>query len=119
MIRSIPSLLLAAILCVAALPAAAAEMLSGDQIKTLVAGNTIAGAMGDTDYAEYYQADGTIKADGYTGVWTIESDAMCFQYGSDPKSCWQVGRNGDEIQWIKDGKVDGTGMVQPGNPNNY
>ena len=100
--------------------ASAAEMLTDEQIRALVAGNTVQGAMVATGaYVEFYQADGTIKGKDYTGVWGIDGDKMCFQYGSDPKSCWQVARDGDAVQWIKDGKVDGTGTVVKGNPNHF
>jgi hypothetical protein len=100
--------------------AAAADKLSGDQIRQVVVGNTVEGTMeGTGDYAEFYQADGTIKAQAYSGIWTIEGDEMCFQYGSDPKMCWEVARDGDGLQWIKGGKVEGTGKVAAGNPHQY
>lgn len=100
--------------------ATAGEALTGDQIRALVGGNTVEGAMVATGaYAEFYQVDGTIKGKDYTGAWSIDGDSMCFQYGTDPKSCLQVGREGDEVQWMKDGKVDGTGTVAPGNPNKF
>ena len=70
-------------------------------------------------YSEFYQADGTIKGKDYTGAWSIEGDAMCFQYGTDPKSCWQVLGEGNQVQWVKDGNVEGTGTVVTGNPNNF
>ena len=102
------------------LPAAAADMLTAEQIRAAIAGNTVQGSMeGSGAYAEFYQADGTIKGKDYTGVWSVEGDAMCFQYGADPKSCWQVAGEGDQVQWIKDGKVEGTGTVVAGNPNNF
>ncbi|HEX3204483.1 MAG TPA: hypothetical protein VHQ67_07015, partial [Nitrospiraceae bacterium] len=98
----------------------AAEMLTNEQIRAVVAGNTVQGAMVATGpYAEFYQADGTIKGKDYTGVWGIDGDKMCFQYGSDPQSCWNVARDGDAVQWIKDGKVEGTGTVAKGNPNKF
>jgi hypothetical protein len=109
-----------AVASVLAAPAVAADKLSGAQIQQIVAGNTVQGSMEGTGaYAEFYQKDGTIKGEGYVGAWTIEGDTMCFQYGSDPKACFAVAKEGDAIQWIKDGKVEGTGAVAPGNPNNY
>jgi hypothetical protein len=100
--------------------AQAADQLSGEQIRAAVSGNTVQGTMEDSGaYAEFYQPDGLIKGDGYTGMWGIEGDAMCFQYGDDPKACWQVVKDGDMIQWLKDGKIEGTGTVAPGNPNNF
>jgi hypothetical protein len=101
-------------------PAPAADKLNGEQIRTAISGNTVQGTMeGSGAYAEFYQNDGMIKGDGYTGVWAIEGDAMCFQYGSDPKSCFEAAKDGDLIQWLKDGKIEGNGTVAPGNPNNF
>lgn len=98
----------------------AGDALKGDQIRTLVSGNTVQGAMeGAGAYAEFYADDGTIKAKDYTGIWTIDGDSMCLQYGDDPMACWQVAKEGDQIQWVKEGKIDGTGTVVAGNPNNF
>lgn len=109
-----------AIIALALVPARAADKLSGEQIRAALSGNTVQGTMeGSGAYAEFYQNDGMIRADGYTGVWAIEGDAMCFQYGSDPKSCFEVVKDGDLIQWLKDGKIEGTGTLAPDNPNNY
>jgi hypothetical protein len=100
--------------------ALAGEILTGDQITQLLSGKTVTGAMeSGGDYAEFYQADGTIKGKDYTGSWSVEGDSMCFQYGSDPKDCWQVGADGDNVEWIKDGMVEGTGLIVDGNPNNF
>jgi hypothetical protein len=110
----------AAMIVLAFVPARSADKLNGEQIRAAISGNTVQGMMeGSGAYAEFYQNDGMIKADGYTGVWAIEGDAMCFQYGSDPKSCFEVVKDGDLIQWIKDGKIEGTGTLAPNNPNNY
>ena len=100
--------------------ASAADMLTGDQIRGLVSGNTVQGNMeAGGAYTEFYAEDGTIKGKDYTGAWNIDGDSMCFQYGSDPVACWQVAKEGDQVQWIKEGKVDGTGTVVSGNPNNF
>jgi len=98
----------------------AEDMLTGDQIRELVSGNTIAGAMLESGaYAEFYQEDGTIRGDGYTGMWSIDGDTMCFQYGEDPASCWNVSQDGETIQWVQDGAVAGDGMVAEGNTNGF
>jgi hypothetical protein len=112
--------LLAALLAVGSPPSRAADMMTGSEIKTMVAGNTVTGAMVESgNYAEFYQADGIIKGNGYTGLWTVSADSMCFRYGNDPEKCLQVGKIGDQIQWFKGHRVDGTGMLVLGNPNNY
>ena len=118
--KIVRSVCTAAAIALASVPAAAADKLNGDQIRAAISGNTVQGTMeGSGAYAEFYQNDGMIKADGYTGVWAIEGNAMCFQYGSDPKACWEVVKDGDVIQWLKDGKIEGTGTLAPGNPNNF
>jgi len=112
--------LLAAMSLAGAAPSYAEDEMTGSEIKTLVSGNTVTGAMVESgSYTEFYQADGIIKGKGYTGAWTVSSDSMCFQYGSDPKKCRQVRKAGDEIQWLNGRRIDGTGMILPGNPNNY
>ena len=98
----------------------AEDVATGDQIKSAIAGNTVQGSMVSSGmYTEFYAADGTIKGKDYSGKWTIENNTMCFQYGTDPASCFSVSLKGDQVTWIKDGKPDGTGTVVPGNPNNF
>ncbi len=117
--------LLAGLFAVAVLGTAgfamAGDPLSGDKIKSMMSDTTVEGKMSDgTAYSEFYQADGAIKGKDYKGQWTVEADAMCFVYGADPKKmCFQVGQNANGIDWLKDGKVDGTGAVSKGNINNY
>jgi len=100
--------------------ATADEALSGASLRALIVGNTVQGTMETSGgYAEFYRPDGTIKAATYSGTWTIEGDAFCTQVGADPRECWQGAKAGDEIHWLRDGRLDGTGTVTPGNPNNY
>jgi hypothetical protein len=110
----------AGVLAVTTGAVSAADKLSGEQIRAIIAGNTVQGTMeGTGTYAEFYQRDGTVKGPGYTGLWAIEGDSICLQYGSDPKACWEAAKDGESIQWLRDGAVDGVGMVAPGNPNNF
>jgi hypothetical protein len=99
----------------------AGSALSGNDIKALMADVTVEGKMSDgSSYSEFYQADGKIKGKDYTGKWTIEGDAMCFVYSTaQQKMCYQVGKNSDGINWIKDGKAEGTGTVTKGDVRNY
>ncbi len=101
-------------------PALAAEMATGDQIKAAISGNTVQGEMiASGAYTEHYAADGVIKGKDYKGAWSVEADTMCFQYGTDPKGCWQVRIEGEKVAWVKDGKDDGTGTIVAGNPYNF
>jgi hypothetical protein len=116
----LPCVLILAALSLA-LPASAAERLSGEEIHALVADKTITGTMVETgDYAEFYAADGTIRGEGYQGLWTVEGDAMCFDYGDDPAACWGVAVEEGEVLWLTDdGAIDGTGTLTEGNSHNY
>ena len=110
---------LTAALLLTALPAFAQDLATGDAIKSAISGNTVQGSMvASGAYTEFYAADGTIKGDGYSGTWKVESDRMCFDYG-EGANCWGVRINGDQVAWIKDGAEDGTGTLVPGNPNNF
>lgn len=106
------------LLLVLATPLAAQEA-TGKALRAAVSGNTVQGSMADAAYAEFYAEDGTIKGDGYEGTWTIQGDAMCFDYGDEPAECWTAELSGDGVTWIKDGAVEGTGTVVPGNPEGF
>lgn len=104
-----------------ALPALAAaeKTLTGDEIRATVSDATVQGAMDASGaYTEFYAADGTIRGSDYTGAWSVEGDTMCFDYGEGP-DCWSVGLTGDQVRWIKDGAVLGTGTRLDGNPNGF
>lgn len=105
------------LLLIAATPALAA---SGAEIQAAVSGNTVQGNMDSSGaYAEFYAADGTIKGKDYTGRWSVEGDAMCFEYQGTPKDCWNVEISGDQVRWLKSGASLGTGTILPGNANGF
>lgn len=108
-----------AVLGLMASPLAAAELATGAEITDVIIGNTVAGGMSSGEaYAEFYSEDGAIKADGYTGKWTVEGDAMCFDYG-EGADCFTVSISGDEVKWMVDGEEAGTGTIAAGNPNEF
>lgn len=110
---AIPFALLAA-------PLWAADLATGAEITATITGNTVQGSMDQSGgYTEFYDADGTIRAEGYTGAWTVEGDTMCFDYGEDPAECWGLRIAGDQVTWVKDGADLGTGTVLSGNPNGF
>lgn len=113
--------LIATVLWVAGAEApAAAEILSGDQIWSTLAGNTVEGAMEATGaYVEFYDPAGVVRGRDYQGRWTVEGDSMCFEYTGSPKECWQVGRHEGAIEWLQGGEVHGMGRLVPGNPNGF
>lgn len=113
-----PALALAVMMSAAT--AFASDTLSGDEIRATVSDHTVAGSMLESGpYAEFYQADGMIRGDGYTGMWSIEDDTMCFSYGGESAGCWHVGMEDGTLHWIQDGEVLGDGMATPGNVNGF
>lgn len=113
-------LFLAGGLLLASMTPALAALATGAAIEAAISGNTVAGNMDASGpYAEFYEAGGTIKGDGYTGKWSIEGDSMCFEYEGTPKDCWAVEISGDQVRWLKDGASGGTGTILPGNAKNF
>lgn len=98
---------------------ATAQALTAESISEAVSNRTYQGSMTADAFAEFYAEDGTIKGDGYTGKWRAEEDTMCFQYGENSEECWGVIINGPSMTLLKDGKVDGSGMLIDGNPLDF
>ena len=105
----------------ASTPVLAEEGPSADEVQASVSDHTYQGSMSvaGSGFAEYYAPDGSIKADGYAGVWRAEDGAMCFQYGDKPERCFEVRFNGPSMEMYKDGELDGNGMLIEGNPNDF
>ncbi len=104
----------------AATPALSETNATGDAIRAAISGNTVQGNMTTSGaYTEFYAADGAIKGKDYAGSWTVEGDKMCFKYGEDPATCWNVTIAGEAVTWINDGKEEGTGTIVAGNPNGF
>jgi hypothetical protein len=102
-----------------AVPAMASSLATSDEIKAAIIGNTVEGGMSDgAAYAEYYSEDGAIKADGYTGTWSLDGNDMCFDYGEGP-ACWSVSIDGDKVAWMNGDTEEGTGTIKAGNPNEF
>jgi hypothetical protein len=93
---------------------------SENDIAAVFSGNTVQGSMEASGaYEEFYDPDGTIRGDGYTGEWRADGDSMCFIYEKDPEVCWQVELDGDQVTWIRDGKEEGSGTIVEGNPKEF
>ena len=100
-------------------PLLAADLATGEAIRTAISGNTVQGSMTASGaYTEFYAADGAIKGADYAGTWVIEGDTMCFNYGDAP-DCWSARIAGDQITWVQNGTDGGAGTILPGNPNNW
>jgi hypothetical protein len=106
-------------LVLAAAPAGA-EPADNEAIRAALSGNTVEGEMALTGpYVEYYDEDGSIRSRDYEGSWRVRDDRMCFRYGEEPATCYEVEINGESVTWLKDGQENGTGTIVPGNPNGF
>ena len=113
-------LILAYVVASLGLPAMAGDLTSRDDVLAALSGNTVMGTMQDgTAYAEFYDANGTIRAAGYTGYWGVVGNSACFSYELNTVGCWQMRVDGNYVIWMRDGKDDGSGSLLPGNPNNF
>ncbi len=96
------------------------RILSGEEIRSQIIGNTVDGLMG-TAFTEFYSPDGAIKGlsgEGrYEGRWSIEKDMLCFEY-NEPFGCRRIGLSGDTVSYITEsGEADGSGTLLKGNPD--
>jgi len=97
--------------------ASAAAPLSGDQIKTLLSGNSASGfadALGK-NYTAYYGADGKLvqdlgKGKRRQGSWKINDNNFCTQFPTEPERCTKVmpADNGEYVRIKDDGMVTNT-----------
>src|SRR5215210_3594563 len=123
----LPALCLAAL----ALPTAAAEPLSGDQLRAEVTGNTLTGFnTSGVVFSEYHAPDGRILGHNngvpvVDGCWAIRGDAVCYYYnGQKPLPaafCWHYDRAGPQGYRITslDLRVTGAARLERGNARNH
>ena len=101
--------------------AIAGEVPSAAELSAAVSDHTYQGSMNaaGSGFAEYYAPNGEIRGKGYSGKWRVENGRMCFQYGEKPENCWEIELQGPSMVMLKDGAVDGNGMLIPGNENGF
>ena len=87
-----------------ALPASAAERkLTGDEIHKLLAGNSVHGMWGQTEYKSYFGADGTTLyhakgRDPANGLWRTTSTQYCSKW-NDRETCYDLFLDGETLIW--------------------
>src|SRR5215471_12123739 len=81
------------------------QPLSGAEIATAIAGNTVQGAK----FVEYYDPDGSVRGregdDKYAGSWRVDGDRLCVTFPEhDFTSClWMAQQQGNDYIFM-DGK---------------
>lgn len=107
-------------LTLSAAPLFAGDMPTAQEIADAVSDHTYQGSMssGGSGFSEYYAADGSIRGADYTGTWRTEDGVMCFNYGKGDR-CFGITLDGPSMVMLKDGKIDGNGMLIKGNPQEF
>ena len=98
-------LLVAAVASIAASVAAAEERkLSTDEIQKTLAGNSVHGMWGQTEYYSFFDSGGatdyTTKQGTDRGRWRAAHDQYCSQWRMSGESCYDIYRDGDRIIWV-------------------
>ena len=101
-------------------PACAETPARADAIRAALIGNTVTGNMlASGGYAEFYAADGSIRAADYAGSWALNGDRMCFDYGDAAATCFAVVLSGAHVVWLGEGGEEGAGVISAGNPGGW
>ena len=109
---------------------AAAEVLTGPQIRELFTGNTVAGVyVGGGPFSEYHTGDGRALGDnGHTlnvdACWNTDGDRVCYHYGKLPDRrtyCFTVDRRENSLllRVAETGRLNAIATVEAGNPKDH
>lgn len=119
-----------ALALIAAGPLAAAERLSGEEIRALFEGNTVAGRYGNgPPFSEYHHRDGRVTGHNRhvlnrDACWTTTADAVCYYYGPHETRrtyCFTVERS-DRLYLLRTyrgGVLNAVGTVEQGDPQGH
>lgn len=120
-----------ALCVVAALPAAAAERLSGEQIRQAFEENTVTGRYtdGNRPFSEFHHRDGRVSGHNRDvpntdACWTVVPDGVCYYYGPPERRrtyCFDIERSGTliVIKRRPGGQINGLAAVEPGDPRGF
>ncbi|MEN3793457.1 hypothetical protein [Fulvimarina sp. MAC3] len=108
------SILASAAATVLAFTAPAFAQSSAEDIREALVGNTFQGDMGSAEYTSYFGEDGTYMDASGSGTYEITDEGVCYP-GTD-FGCYQATIDGNQLQWSKDGKDEGSGTIVEGNP---
>ena len=131
MIRTARSLAVMVILLGgSAMPASAAERLSGEAIRQLFEGNTVSGRYNNgRPFSEFHHRDG--RATGHNrnvpnhdACWTTTQEAVCYYYGPHETRrtyCFTVERSGQlyVLRTQREGRINGIATIEPGDPHGH
>ena len=114
--------------CAAPKPPVAGQgfvQMKGEEIRAALVGNSLDGEDKDGSYVIHYPTASTMRIQYRgredDGVWRIDGDRYCRQwktFGKGRERCVEFHRNGDQINWVRKGKVTDRSVLVPGNPAN-
>lgn len=109
------------VLCVLALPAAAApKPLGTEDIRALLTGNTVHGTWAGREYFSYFEANGwtTYVEPGRPsslGRWQAHGDKYCSKWGEmGSESCYALELDGNTLLWVTGQGARYPSQVLPG-----
>lgn len=112
-------------------PAAAAERLSGEQIRKAFEGNTVSGRYSGSNlpFSEFHHSDGRVSGHNRDvpntdACWITTEDAACYYYGPPEKRrtyCFTIELSGKllVLRSRPSGRINGIATVEKGDPHNY
>ncbi|MCW5747587.1 MAG: hypothetical protein KIT36_15480 [Alphaproteobacteria bacterium] len=89
---------------------------------SMLVGNTVTGRLDGREFADYYQADGTVKSmldsQIVTGRWILDGDKVCFTYPDEPQECYGLEVSGDTATFTDKSGTGIRGQILKGNAKN-
>ncbi|WP_139219011.1 hypothetical protein [Bosea sp. CRIB-10] len=118
------------LLCAGATGAGAVERLTGQDIRQLFEGNTVAGRYSNgPPFSEYHHKDGRVTGhnrhvNNTDACWTTTEDAVCYYYGPHETRrtyCFWVERSGTlyVLRTYRSGRINGVATIQPGDSEKH
>ena len=102
------------------------EPLSGEEIRSLIIGNSITGTpQSQGPFTMYVPAEGEmrgLRGHNYrdSGTWRVTENEICVKWRkwwAAAERCWQVFVDGDKVSWIRaDGRLSDSARLVKGNP---
>lgn len=110
--------------------AGAVERLTGQDIRQLFEGNTVAGRYSNgPPFSEYHHKDGRVTGhnrhvNNTDACWTTTADAVCYYYGPHETRrtyCFWVERSGTlyVLRAYRSGRINGVATIQPGDSEKH
>ncbi|MBN2760181.1 MAG: hypothetical protein JXQ79_06755 [Rhodobacteraceae bacterium] len=99
------------------------QKMTGTEIRQILPGNSLDGKDNDGRYVIHYTSASTMtiryRGRVETGVWRVTGDQYCRRwqtFGNGKERCVTMYRKGNQINWVRDGKITDRSVLLAGNP---